>query len=185
MNEVLDMSDDEGKVLLNSIFKVILLMYKYQGKTCLCNLKRDKFFKISAWVTFAFVAGISEYFSTVLSLLDFPLFFFYCQWKILCCFYFFWVIQKKKPAVVLQPVCLFVYFLFDNWKVCFRHCNPPKQHIFFPLLSQNFRLLSKIYEFHISTITLTSKFESKLWLDIQSCAWLETLFWYFQCNKWN
>lgn len=90
------MSDDEGKVLLNSIFKVILLMYKYQGKTCLCNLKRDKFFKISAWVTFAFVAGISEYFSTVLSLLDFPLFFF------------------KKPAVVLQPVCLFVYFLFDN-----------------------------------------------------------------------
>lgn len=68
------MSDDEGKVLLNSIFKVILLMYKYQG--CLCNLKRDKFFKISAWVTFAFVAGISEYFSTVLSLLDFPLFFF-------------------------------------------------------------------------------------------------------------
>uniref|UniRef100_A0AAX7U5L1 ZU5 domain-containing protein n=1 Tax=Astatotilapia calliptera TaxID=8154 RepID=A0AAX7U5L1_ASTCA len=68
MNEVLDMSDDEGKVLLNSIFKVILLMYKYQGKTCLCNLKRDKFFKISAWVTFAFVAGISEYFSTVLSL---------------------------------------------------------------------------------------------------------------------
>lgn len=81
MNEVLDMSDDEGKVLLNSIFKVILLMYKYQGKTCLCNLKRDKFFKISAWVTFAFVAGISEYFSTVLSLLDFPLFFFLLSMK--------------------------------------------------------------------------------------------------------
>lgn len=75
------MSDDEGKVLLNSIFKVILLMYKYQGKTCLCNLKRDKFFKISAWVTFAFVAGISEYFSTVLSLLDFPLFFFLLSMK--------------------------------------------------------------------------------------------------------